>query len=122
MKAAFTLLRLGVPRTAGHGLLAMSLLVALWLLAPPLGETQRLALLAGLGAAATALGALIGARLAGAAALLYPLGMGAAAGAMVAVVSHEIIPETHRKGHERAATLGIIGGFIAMMLLDTTLS
>jgi ZIP family zinc transporter len=42
-------------------------------------------------------------------------------GAMIWVVSHEIIPETHRKGHEQAATLGLIGGFVVMMLLDTAL-
>lgn len=52
---------------------------------------------------------------------LYPAGLGFAAGAMIWVVSHEIIPETHRKGHEQAATLGLIGGFVVMMLLDTTL-
>jgi ZIP family zinc transporter len=40
---------------------------------------------------------------------------------MIWVVSHEIIPETHRKGHEQAATLGLIGGFVVMMLLDTAL-
>ncbi len=52
---------------------------------------------------------------------LYPAGLGFAAGAMLWVVSHEIIPETHRKGHEQAATLGLIGGFVVMMLLDTAL-
>jgi ZIP family zinc transporter len=52
---------------------------------------------------------------------LYPAGLGFAAGAMLWVVSHEIIPETHRKGHEQAATLGIIAGFVVMMLLDTAL-
>ncbi|MGE5321089.1 MAG: ZIP family metal transporter [Hyphomicrobiaceae bacterium] len=52
---------------------------------------------------------------------LYPAGLGFAAGAMIWVVSHEIIPETHRKGHEQAATLGLIGGFVVMMLLDTAL-
>ncbi|HMA10803.1 MAG TPA: ZIP family metal transporter [Steroidobacteraceae bacterium] len=52
---------------------------------------------------------------------LYPAGLGFAAGAMIWVVSHEIIPETHRKGHEQAATLGIIAGFVVMMLFDTAL-
>jgi ZIP family zinc transporter len=54
-------------------------------------------------------------------AALYPLGLGFAAGAMIWVVSHEIIPETHGKGHEQAATLGLIGGFVVMMMLDTAL-
>jgi ZIP family zinc transporter len=32
--------------------------------------------------------------------------MGFAAGAMLFVISDEIVPETHRTGHERLATLG----------------
>ena len=39
-------------------------------------------------------------------------------GAMLFVVSHEIIPETHRKGHQLPATLGVMGGFAVMMVLD----
>lgn len=67
------------------------------------------------------IGAVVGVALSSSFAPLYPLGLGFAAGAMIWVVSHEIIPETHRKGHEQAATLGLIGGFIVMMLLDTAL-
>jgi ZIP family zinc transporter len=66
-------------------------------------------------------GAIVGVALTSGFAPLYPLGLGFAAGAMIWVVSHEIIPETHRKGHEQAATLGLIAGFIVMMLLDTAL-
>ena len=44
--------------------------------------------------------------------------LGFAAGAMLFVVSHEIIPETHRKGHQLPATLGVMGGFAVMMVLD----
>ena len=47
-----------------------------------------------------------------------PYAMGAAAGAMLYVISDEIIPETHRKEHERVATLGVIGGVIVMLYLD----
>jgi len=67
------------------------------------------------------LGAIIGVALTSGFAPLYPAGLGFAAGAMIWVVSHEIIPETHRKGHEQAATLGLIGGFVVMMMLDTAL-
>lgn len=67
------------------------------------------------------LGAIVGVALTSGFAPLYPAGLGFAAGAMIWVVSHEIIPETHRKGHEQAATLGIIGGFVVMMMLDTAL-
>lgn len=66
-------------------------------------------------------GAIVGVALTSGFAPLYPAGLGFAAGAMIWVVSHEIIPETHRKGHEQAATLGLIGGFVVMLLLDTAL-
>ncbi|CAM5183303.1 ZIP family metal transporter [Oligella ureolytica] len=52
---------------------------------------------------------------------LLPWGLGFAAGAMLFVVSHEIIPESHRKGHERWATGGLMLGFVLMMMLDTAL-
>lgn len=52
--------------------------------------------------------------------LPYLLGFGA--GAMVYVVSHEAIPESHRSGHEGKATLGFFAGFIVMLILDSTLS
>jgi ZIP family zinc transporter len=52
---------------------------------------------------------------------LLPLMLGFAGGAMIYVVSHEIIPETHRHGHENLATLGLIIGFLLMLALDTLL-
>ncbi len=50
---------------------------------------------------------------------ILPFGLAFAAGAMIFVVADEIIPESHRKGHERPATFGLIFGFVIMMLLDT---
>lgn len=47
--------------------------------------------------------------------------VGIGAGAMLFVISDEIIPETHRLGYERAATYAVIVGFCLMMFLDTTL-
>jgi len=81
----------------------------------------RAAAIAALTGLAEPLGAIVGVALTSGFAPLYPAGLGFAAGAMIWVVSHEIIPETHRKGHEQAATLGLIGGFVVMMLLDTAL-
>ncbi|MGH8079020.1 MAG: ZIP family metal transporter [Lysobacter sp.] len=52
---------------------------------------------------------------------LLPWGLGFAAGAMLFVISHEIIPESHRKGHESFATAGLMLGFVLMMVLDTAL-
>ncbi|VVO75427.1 ZIP family metal transporter [Pseudomonas fluorescens] len=66
-------------------------------------------------------GALVGLGISSAFALGYPIAMGLAAGAMIFVVSHEVIPETHRNGHETPATLGLMLGFGVMMFLDTAL-
>jgi zinc transporter, ZIP family len=52
---------------------------------------------------------------------LLPYAMGFAAGAMLYVISDEIIPETHRKGHERLATIGTLVGVCVMLFLDVTL-
>ena len=53
---------------------------------------------------------------------LLPWGLAFAAGAMLFVISGEIIPETHRKGHEVRATFALMVGFVAMMILDVTLA
>lgn len=37
------------------------------------------------------------------------------------VISDEIVPETHRSGHERLATLGILAGAVAMLYLDISM-
>ncbi|MBL7664815.1 MAG: ZIP family metal transporter [Bacteriovoracaceae bacterium] len=52
---------------------------------------------------------------------LLPFGLAFAAGAMIFVISHEIIPESHRHGHEYKATMGLMLGFIVMMVLDVYL-
>jgi ZIP family zinc transporter len=67
------------------------------------------------------IGAVFGAAIVGYSAALLPWGLGFAAGAMLFVISHEIIPESHRKGHEAFATAGLMVGFVLMMLLDTAL-
>jgi ZIP family zinc transporter len=67
------------------------------------------------------LGAVLGVGLTAGLALAYPIGLGLAAGAMIFVVSHEVIPETHRNGHQTPATLGLMAGFALMMVLDTAL-
>jgi zinc transporter, ZIP family len=67
------------------------------------------------------IGAIIGVSLSNGSAWTYPVGLGLAAGAMLFVVSHEVIPETHRNGHQTMATIGLMIGFALMMVLDTTL-
>ncbi len=52
---------------------------------------------------------------------LLPYAMGFAAGAMLFVISDEIVPETHARGNERIATLGTMAGIIIMLYLDVAL-
>jgi ZIP family zinc transporter len=63
-------------------------------------------------------GGLLGVALVSLAEPLLPWGLAFAAGAMVFVVSDEMIPESHREGFEREATFGLIVGFLVMMILD----
>jgi ZIP family zinc transporter len=50
-----------------------------------------------------------------------PWTLAMAGGAMLFVISHEVIPESHKQGHETPATLGLLLGFITMLLLDILL-
>ncbi len=65
--------------------------------------------------------AILGAWAVSAMSVILPYAMGFAAGAMLYVISDEIIPETHRKGHERIATFGTMLGILVMLYLDVTL-
>lgn len=53
---------------------------------------------------------------------LLPWGLVFAAGAMLYVISHEIIPETHRRGFQNEATAGLTIGLVLMLFLDVWLS
>lgn len=86
------------------------------------GYSRRFAVtIAALSGLVEPLAALAGSVMVSVSTAVLPWGLAAAAGAMLFVVSHEIIPESHRRGHETLATTGLIGGFIAMMMLDTLL-
>ena len=50
------------------------------------------------------------------------LGIDLAAGAMIFVVSHEVISVTHRNGHQAPATIGLKAGFAVMMVATTRLN
>jgi ZIP family zinc transporter len=52
---------------------------------------------------------------------LLPYALAFAAGAMIYVVVEEVIPETQLDKYTDIATLGFIGGFIVMMVLDVAL-
>ncbi len=49
---------------------------------------------------------------------ILPFALSFAGGAMLYVISDEIIPESHKRGYELEATFSIIAGFIVMMILD----
>jgi zinc transporter, ZIP family len=65
------------------------------------------------------IGGAVGAAAVSLAAPAMPVILGMAAGAMLFVISDEIIPETHRRGYETVATFSLLGGFVLMMFLDT---
>ncbi|CFE03154.1 metal transporter [Bordetella pertussis] len=115
-------LRIGLPLTSAIAIqdIPEGLAVALALRAVglPIGRAVLVAVASGL---MEPLGALVGVGISSGFALAYPISMGLAAGAMIFVVSHEVIPETHRNGHETIATVGLMAGFAVMMFLDTAL-
>jgi ZIP family zinc transporter len=115
-------LTVGVPLTSAIALqdLPEGLAVALALRG---GGMRPLAavMLAAASGVVEPIGAVIGVGLTGGFAVAYPIGLGLAAGAMIFVVSHEVIPETHRNGHQTPATVGLMFGFALMMVLDTAL-
>lgn len=126
-------LAIGVGYAANEGVRANALAMGIAIQDVPEGLVVAVALLAaGYGRAFAVslgmasglvepIGAVLGASIVGYSAALLPWGLGFAAGAMLFVISHEIIPESHRKGHEAFATGGLILGFVLMMLLDTAL-
>ena len=67
------------------------------------------------------IGGVLGALATGVSATALPWALAGAGGAMLFVISHEVIPESHRQGHESQATLGLLAGFVTMMLLDVIL-
>ncbi|MEI8658118.1 ZIP family metal transporter [Vibrio sp. Hal054] len=115
-------LSVGIPLTTAIALqdIPEGLAVAVTLRAA--GFNARLSVLvAALTGLLEPIGALLGVSLAGGLMIAYPIGLGLAGGAMLFVVSHEVIPDTHRNGHQTLATIGLMLGFALMMVLDTTL-
>lgn len=96
LAVAFPLIRLGYSKTRALGIATLTGLVE-------------------------PLGALIGLAVVSLAEPVLPWGLAFAAGAMVFVVSDEIIPESHRKGFEVEASFGLITGFLLMLVIDTLL-
>jgi len=53
---------------------------------------------------------------------LLPYALSFAAGAMIYVVIEELIPESQSGPHSNVATLGAMGGFVVMMIMDVALA
>ena len=68
------------------------------------------------------IGGVLGVIMASAFLPLMPIGMAFAAGAMLFVISDDIIPETQSRGKARYATFAMMGGFILMMILDNLMT
>lgn len=112
----------GIPVTIGIGIqnLPEGLAVAAALVGDGFGRGRAfwIATLTGL---AEPLGGLVGALAIAPSDLLLPWGLSFAGGAMLYVIFAEVLPETHRGGGERAATLSLVAGFVLMMALDLAL-
>ncbi len=52
---------------------------------------------------------------------LLPYALSFAAGAMIFVVVEEVVPESQREGNTDLATMGVLIGFVVMMILDVAL-
>ncbi|WP_366924671.1 ZIP family metal transporter [Metallumcola ferriviriculae] len=67
------------------------------------------------------IGGLLGVGLVQIANPILPWALAFAAGAMLFVISHEIIPETQKNSSSKAATHSLLLGFVIMMFLDNVL-
>ncbi len=112
----------GMPLAVGIGLqnAPEGLAVAVALLGEGYGKSRAwsIAALTGL---VEPIGGVLGAGIITFSEPLLPWGLAFAAGAMLYVISHEIIPETHRSGHQNKATLGLSIGLVVMLFLDVWL-
>ncbi|WP_206420031.1 ZIP family metal transporter [Minwuia thermotolerans] len=109
----------GVPLAAGIGLqnIPEGFVVALALASEGYSRSRAIGigLLTGL---VEPVGGLVGAAAVTLSAAVLPWGMAFAAGAMLFVISGEMIPETHREKRGVLPTFGILIGFAVMMVLD----
>ena len=96
----------------------LAIAVSLFSIGYSRGFSFTLALLTGL---VEPVGGFLGAALISSATGILPWILGAAAGAMLFIISNEIIPETHKNEHENAATFALMGGFGLMVILDQLL-
>lgn len=112
----------GLPLALGIGLqnIPEGLAVAVALLSVGYTKMQS-TLVASLTGLVEPLGGLLGAIAVSSAAALMPWALAFSAGAMLFIISDEIIPETHSADNKSLATFSLLGGFVIMMVLDTVI-
>jgi ZIP family zinc transporter len=113
----------GITLTIGIGLqnLPEGLAVALPLMKAKFPKWKAL-LIAFISGLAEPIGGLLGVTISNLSTTVLPIAMSFAAGAMLFVISHEIIPETQKdKNTSKFATHCVIVGFVIMMFLDNVL-
>lgn len=115
-------LRNGIALASGIGLqnIPEGLAVSLSMLTLRYSRTKAfvIGLLTGL---VEPVGGFFGSALAWLAEPVMPWTLGFAAGAMLFIISDEIIPETHRGNYRTLATFSLLVGFVIMMFLDASL-
>ena len=86
------------------------------------GYSRRLSfMIAALSGMIEPVGGLLGVLVVTASQQLLPWGLAFAAGAMIYVIVHEIIPELHSRAFANEAAAGLTTGLVIMMFLDVTL-
>jgi ZIP family zinc transporter len=116
-------LKNGVTLAIGIGLqnVPEGLAVSVALLS--VGYRRLTAVLIGIGSGLVEpIGGLIGALAVSSSEAFMPWALAFSAGAMLFVISDEIIPETHHKGNPNIATFSLLIGFVVMMMLDVLLA
>jgi ZIP family zinc transporter len=126
-------LAIGVAHAGGDRLQASALTTGIAIQDVPEGFVVAMALVSvgyrrrvalGLGMASglvEPVGAVLGAAVITLSSALLPWGMAFAAGAMLGVVCHAMIPDAHHGQRRVAATAGLLLGFAVMMVLDTAI-
>ncbi len=112
----------GITLAIGIGLQNMpeGLIVAVAMMSLGYGKWPAfgMALLTGL---IQPVGGLIGAAAVSVSQMMLPWGMAFAGGAMLFVISHEIIPGSHKHGFQTRATAGVLIGFITLIAIDLSI-
>lgn len=112
----------GASLTAGIALQNMPEGLAVAVALVSVGYSKRQACWAGiLSGFVEPVGGLIGAVAVAFVDFLVPWSLAFAAGAMLFIISDEIIPETHRGSNADLATFSLLGGFVLMMILDSVI-